>query len=180
MSGVRKDKGQDGKLSKSLTVDAPLTRRNRERPFGYYRADPFYYGMLEENAKNMRNMPTDAERRLWEFLRGKQLGLRFRRQYVVYQYIADFVCLPLNLIVEVDGEVHEHELNAEHDALRTRFLESKGFHLIRFRNEEVLTNIEQVIRKIKDKMYELASPSPSEGGDSDAGQSLPKPLRGRG
>jgi hypothetical protein len=51
MSGVRKGKGQDAKLSKTLAVEAPLPRRGRERPFGYYRADPYYYGMLEESAK---------------------------------------------------------------------------------------------------------------------------------
>ena len=77
-----------------------MTEREK---WGYEKADSFYYGMLKERARAMRNMPTEAEVQLWQELRDKKLGLRFRRQFVIGQYIADFVCLPLKLVIEVDG-----------------------------------------------------------------------------
>ena len=113
-------------------------------PPGYYHADPILYPILEEEAKRMRRFPTEAESILWEAVRRKQLGLRFRRQYVIYGYIVDFVCLPLKLIIEADGEYHFTEEQQEIDKSRHDFLVSKGFCLLRFTNQEIVIDIENI------------------------------------
>ena len=90
---------------------------------------------------------TDAERRLWQKLRQRQLSkCRFRRQMPMGQYIVDFVCLERRLIVEVDGGQHQEQ--GEYDARRDRWLREQGFRLLRFWNNEVLGNMEGVLRRI--------------------------------
>ena len=91
---------------------------------------------------------------LWENVRGKALGVRFRRQHQIGSYIADFVCLKYNLVVEVDGGYHYFGNQIISDEIRTKYLESQGFTVIRFDNNEVLQDIEGVIVKIKRKMEE--------------------------
>jgi len=95
----------------------------------------------------MRVNPTDAEARLWDRLRRKQIGgVRFRRQYPLGPYIVDFVCLPARLIVEVDGG--QHDLQSEADGIRTRWLEAQGHRVIRFWNNDVLSNTDGVVERI--------------------------------
>jgi very-short-patch-repair endonuclease len=90
---------------------------------------------------------TDPERLLWGRLRRRQLGaLRFRRQFPLGPYIADFFCLRARLVVELDGS--QHAERAVEDAARTRWLESQGFKVIRFWNQEVLQNLEGVLETI--------------------------------
>jgi very-short-patch-repair endonuclease len=97
--------------------------------------------------KKLRQNPTDAEQKLWHHLRRKQIdGLGFRRQYRLGDYIVDFICLPARLIIEVDGG--QHALQVERDDARTAWLESQGFRVIRFWNNEVLGNIEGVVHVI--------------------------------
>jgi len=98
-------------------------------------------------ARDLRQQMTDAERRLWYLLRRKQLeGLRFRRQAPVGKYIADFVCFRERLIVEVDGGSH---VDAQaYDEARTAWLESEGFRVLRFWNNDVLGNQEGVLERI--------------------------------
>ncbi len=86
---------------------------------------------------------------LWKFLRSDQLGAHFRRQHIIGDYIADFACLPLRLIIELDGGYHELPTQQVNDEERTKWLENKGFKVIRFSNEEVLGDIEGTIIKIK-------------------------------
>ena len=98
-------------------------------------------------AKILRKRPTDAEKRLWSHLRGKQLeGFKFRRQEPIGDYVADFVCYENRIIVEVDGSQHCSEKDRERD----RWFEGHGFKVLRFWNNEVLKNTEgvwEVIRK---------------------------------
>ena len=90
-------------------------------------------------AKQLRSNPTDAERRLWWLLRAKQLGgLRFRRQQPIGPYIADFFCPAAKLIVELDGDHHGLDNKASYDAVRTRWLEGRGYKVLRFANRAVL------------------------------------------
>ncbi|QYS89750.1 endonuclease domain-containing protein [Flavobacterium davisii] len=111
-------------------------------------ANPVLYEELKVRAKEMRNQPTDAENILWKVLSNKGIdGFKFRRQHIIGQYIVDFVCLEKNLIVEVDGAIHNLQEQIEHDKLRTEWLESKGFEVIRFTNKEVLTNLFETIEK---------------------------------
>ena len=119
------------------------------------------YRLIEE-AKRMRKEPTDAEAALWELLRDKKLGDKFRRQHLIDDFIVDFVCLSKNLVIEVDGGYHNDPTQKEYDEQRTLYLNEKGFKVIRFTNEEVLGNTEAVLTKIK---QELVLPlTPSQGG----------------
>lgn len=98
-------------------------------------------------AKQLRQQPTPAEDRLWQYLRNKQLlGYKFRRQHAIYNYIADFCCCEKKLIIEVDGSVHDKQI--EKDKTRDENLESVGYKVVRFSNEEVLDEIENVISTI--------------------------------
>ena len=123
------------------------------------------YRLIEE-AKRMRKEPTEAEAALWELLRDKKLGDKFRRQHLIDDFIVDFVCLSKNLVIEVDGGYHNDLTQKEYDEQRTLFLNEKGFRVIRFTNEEVLGNTEAVLKEIK---KELILPlAPSKGGGTAA------------
>lgn len=115
----------------------------------YQTASPDRYDFLKAFARENRNNPTPAEICLWQRLRCGALGVKFKRQHIICDYIADFVCLERNLIVEVDGAYHFIGDQIVHDAYRTEELESIGFKILRFTNEEVIDNTESVIRKIK-------------------------------
>lgn len=100
-----------------------------------------------ERAKKLRREMTPAEKILWKHLKANRLnGLHFRRQQVVHGYYPDFYCHQHELIVEVDGWIHE--LQKEYDAEREEYLKSLGFRIIRFTNEEVTKNLKGVLQKI--------------------------------
>ncbi|QCX40642.1 leucine--tRNA ligase [Aureibaculum algae] len=141
------------------TGDLPLTPSEGGGTEPRYRtSDSEIYGILLERAKEMRKNPTLAEEKLWKILKKKGLKVKFRRQHPIFNYIVDFVCIEKKLIIEVDGGIHKYQLNA--DAERQLLLEQKkGFKLLRFTNEEVLNDIDNVLLKIN---QELNSP-PSEG-----------------
>ena len=106
-------------------------------------------------AKKLRVNSTDTEKYLWKYLRGKQLeGIKFRRQHTIDKYIVDFINLESKIIIEVDGGQH---LENKTDKLRDKWLEEQGYEVLRFWDNEVLTNIEGVIESIRMKLY---SPSP--------------------
>jgi very-short-patch-repair endonuclease len=87
---------------------------------------------------------TDAERKLWYYLRASRFqGWKFRRQVPLGRYVADFLCEEARLIVEVDGGQHAERI--EHDSARTQWLEAQGYAVIRYWNNDVLTNIEGVL-----------------------------------
>ena len=116
---------------------------------GFETADKNAWNVLKENARDNRKNRTEAEERLWSAVRNNQLGFKFRRQHSIDQFIADFACLEKGLIVEVDGEIHNNPENKEYAEGRTFELKKKGFEIIRFTNEEVLTQLNVVIDKIK-------------------------------
>jgi very-short-patch-repair endonuclease len=100
-------------------------------------------------ARRLRLNPTLAEQRLWDALKHRQLGgLRFRFQHAVEQFVVDFYCPERRLVVEVDGEIHDTQV--EYDTARTECLEQRGYRLIRFRNQEVLEDLAVVLQKILD------------------------------
>jgi isoleucyl-tRNA synthetase len=117
----------------------------------YETARASIYTLLKELKYKNKNNPTEAEIVLWLHLRGKKLeDFKFRRQHIIDQFIADFVCLDRKLIVEVDGGYHLKPEIIEADALRTEILENEfGYQVIRFTNEEVLGNIEEVLESIQ-------------------------------
>ena len=111
-------------------------------------ASPDRYGLLKEYARENRNNMTSGEKALWSSLRHKFLGHRFYRQYIIADYIVDFLCHEGGVIIEVDGGYHSEPRQAEDDELRTQRLEQLGFHVLRFSNEEILENIEDVEDRI--------------------------------
>jgi very-short-patch-repair endonuclease len=98
-------------------------------------------------ARTLRRNQTDAERKLWGSLRNRQLeGLKFRRQYVIGSFIADFCCEEHRLIIELDGGQHADQV--EKDRLRTIELEDMKYHVLRFWNFEIFTSMDGVIDSI--------------------------------
>ncbi len=124
---------------------------------------------------------------MWNVLRNKKLGKKFRRQHLIEKYIVDFVCLEEKLIVEIDGGYHDNKDQKEYDTGRSEELHSLGYDELRFTNEEVLKNLEAVIETIKhfiDKREIKYSKVLNRNKNSSIlnhNQSLPSPLeRGRG
>ena len=100
-------------------------------------------------ARELREQMTSAEQQLWERLRGRRfLGLKFRRQFPVQGYVADFCCYEKKLIVELDGGIHEDSAQIAHDENRDLFLQSLGFKIVRFPNEQVLEDPDSVLQAI--------------------------------
>src|SRR5882757_11278266 len=108
--------------------------------------------MPNENARRLRRDATDAERRLWSALRDRRLsGYRFRRQHPIGKFIVDFACTKHRLIVEADGTQHA---DSKADQRRTALLEGEGWRVVRFWDNEVLTNTEGVIEVILQALQE--------------------------
>jgi very-short-patch-repair endonuclease len=107
-------------------------------------------------ARNLRNDPTEAERKLWNHLQDKKLsGYRFRRQHSIPPYIADFCCLEKKLILELDGDQHGQEAQKSYDQLRDNFLINKGFVVLRFWNHELLNNMDGVLNSILNQLENI-------------------------
>ena len=116
-----------------------------------------YNKNLQPYANSLRKNMTKAEACLWKYaLKARQMkGYQFRRQRPVLNYIADFMCKELKLIIEVDGITHTYEGAKEKDDIRQKNLEQAGFVVIRFDDDEVLKGINSVIKRIEDKIGEL-------------------------
>ena len=127
-----------------------------------------------KQAQTLRRGPTDAERKLWYVLRSlKPLGIYFRRQAPIGIYIADFAWHAGKLVVELDGSQHA-EVRAAHDAQRTAWLQSQGYRVLRFWNNDVLKSPRSVGEAIMTAVQEAISknptpnPSPQGGGEPAA------------
>ena len=116
-------------------------------------------------ARKLRRQSTDAERVLWKHLRAHRMtGYKFRRQFVIEPYIVDFICLEARLIIEADGS--QHLAQREEDRARTAHLESLGYIVIRFWNDEILRDTEAVLGCIHDyliKSHFVETPPEGEG-----------------
>ncbi len=100
-----------------------------------------------EFARSLRRTAPASETKLWQELRGRRCGgFKFRRQYIIDQYVVDFACVSAKLVVEVDGPTHEGR--EDYDAERTRHIESRGYRVIRFTNGEVLDETDAVVEGI--------------------------------
>jgi len=117
-----------------------------------FKADPFIYSRLKEFSLLHRKEPTVAEAILWDRLRNKKQGYKFRRQHIIGQFIADFVNLKKGLIIEVDGNYHQLPEMKFSDEERTKVLKELGFEVIRVTNDEVTYNIEDVIKRIEQSL----------------------------
>ena len=111
---------------------------------------------MKQRARELRKTPTEAEQRLWQKPKRRQIGgVKFRRQHSLGPYIVDFACLERRLVVEVDGGQHVEQADA--DEQRTRWLESQGYTVLRFWNNEVLGQTEHVAQAVFDCVEEKAS-----------------------
>jgi very-short-patch-repair endonuclease len=116
----------------------------------------FYSGEIYRNrkdekreyARELRENPTKSEKLLWESLKNKQLGLRFRRQEVLHGYIADFYCPKRRLIIELDGKFHDKEKDAQRDA----HLGWRGYRILRFPSKDVFVKLDEIITTIAEKL----------------------------
>lgn len=86
---------------------------------------------------------------MWKALKDSNLGVRFRRQHIIGDYIADFVCIEKGVIIEIDGDYHQQPEQTEGDKVRTTWLNANGFDVLRFSNEDVLGDIDNVIEVIQ-------------------------------
>jgi very-short-patch-repair endonuclease len=112
-------------------------------------------------ARQLRQAMTRAETLLWRYLKADRIdGFGFRHQVPLRNYIADFACLSVKLIVELDGESHDFEERQQADQSRDAFFTSEGFHVLRFTNEQVLANLEGIVEVIRQTASSRASDLP--------------------
>ncbi|MBO9368492.1 MAG: DUF559 domain-containing protein, partial [Chloroflexi bacterium] len=114
---------------------------------------------LKPYAREMRKNPTPAEDALWQHLRLNQLGVKFRRQHAIGPFIVDFYAREARLIIEVDGPIHEKQ--KEYDEMRQAYLESLGYRVVRFTNEQVLQNMDAVLAVLQKVLSRSHPPAPS-------------------
>jgi very-short-patch-repair endonuclease len=116
--------------------------------------DIFNKPLSRDKRRALRKNSTEAEKKFWEKVRGKRLlGLKFRRQHGIGNYIVDFYCPKLKVVVEIDGESHFTDYGQDYDRVRTEFLNELGIKVVRFSNDEVMRNIEGVFSRLKDIVY---------------------------
>lgn len=132
-----------------------------------------YSNSLIDLARRFRQSPTEAEELLWKRLKNRQLErLKFKRQHRLGRYIADFYCAELRLVIELEGSIHELAAQQEYDKARSEEIESHGLKVLRIKNEDVLDDIEQVLKIILEhRSSSLPSPRPSD---------TPLPILGEG
>ena len=108
-------------------------------------------GKLYQYGRELRQDSTDAEKLLWAELRNRRLkGLKFRRQHPLDKFIVDFYCNEKKLVVELDGALHDEKMNKDYDEARTALLAGLNVFVVRFRNEEVINNMKEVLKKISE------------------------------
>jgi very-short-patch-repair endonuclease len=110
-------------------------------------------------ARVLRREMTDSEKKLWWGLRAEQLGVKFRRQHPLGNYVADFACLAPKMVVELDGS--QHLTSTEYDARRDHFFREQGFAVLRFPSDAPFTNFDGVRQAILDQLTALAGDAPT-------------------
>ncbi|MBB1604461.1 endonuclease domain-containing protein [Variovorax sp. UMC13] len=110
------------------------------------------------NAQVLRREMTDSERKLWTGIRAEQLGVKFRRQHPLGNYIADFACLAPKLIVELDGS--QHDAQQGYDARRDAFFRAQGFDVLRFASNDPFIHLDGVLQAIANRLDLLTAQAP--------------------
>lgn len=156
--------------AKLWTKAQPLTPSQREGEKNvphYQTARASTYELMKELQEERKKFTTEAEEILWKYLKGKNLDeYKFRRQHIIDQFIVDFVCLSKKLVVEVDGKYHDKPEMIEADKLRTEMLEQMGYKIIRFKNEEIIGDIKNVLQKIRKELLHSLPLGEGRGGAS--------------
>lgn len=116
------------------------------------KAYDMFYGaswIIHKQARDLRKRETKTEKILWNILSNKKLGFKFRRQHPINQFIADFYCHELKLVIEVDGEYHLQRDAIEYDEMRTSLFNDFGIQVIRFTNREILENSDEILSSLE-------------------------------
>lgn len=113
---------------------------------GYHPRQIKYDRKLRDIAVSFRDAPTPTEQILWQELKAKRLGYKFRRQHPLHGYIVDFYCYELMLVIEVDGPIHDQRI--EHDKNKDEILNKNGYRVMRFKNDEIIYSLRSVVEKI--------------------------------
>jgi adenine-specific DNA-methyltransferase len=108
----------------------------------------YVYPPILQRARDMRHPLTPAEAKVWAKVRNNQLGFKVRRQHPIDRFIADFYVASAKLIIEIDGDTHAEPDQAEYDAVRTEWLEQRGYRVVRFTNEDVYKRLSGVVGAI--------------------------------
>src|SRR6266496_3811462 len=126
-----------------------------------------FYGashLIFKRAEELRNKMTSAEEILWRHIHINQWHLKFRRQHPIANYVADFYCHAIKLVIEIDGGIHEVEEVKIYDELREKNMKALGLTVLRFKNEEIFNNIKTVLSKISDTIGIFQSTPLGDGG----------------
>ena len=108
--------------------------------------------------RELRKRSTKQEKVLWQELKNKKLGYKFRRQHSIGGYVADFYCAESRLVIEIDGSSHNKEIQKEYDSIRDTFLKDLNHAILRFKNEDIDNNLNEVIKKISAFFKDLSQP----------------------
>ncbi|MCR5138773.1 MAG: DUF559 domain-containing protein [Bacteroidaceae bacterium] len=130
---------------------------------GIHTADPAWYEMLKKFAEENRKNSTKAESILWQALKNKGIEYKFRRQHIIRDFIVDFYCTECQLSIELDGDYHQIPEQLVSDEQRTVELTQMGIMEIRFTNEEIINNLDEVLKKIQEACFSRKSPLLQEG-----------------
>ena len=126
----------------------------------WFRSNDKGYRRPTLRSRELRANATEAERKLWPHLSARKLkGVRFNRQFPIGQFICDFVSRDKRLVIEIDGG--QHAFSTEYDARRTAFLNTQGYKVLRFWNNEILDNLDGVLTVIGQTLDNMPSPNPS-------------------
>ena len=149
--------------TKNRTADLKSSL-SREDLGGSYRgsrwmtADPMEYELLKDNARSNRKNMTEAESVFWSLVKGGLLGQRCLRQHIIGDYIVDFLFRKSKVVVEIDGGYHFTEEQQKDDVMRTDWLEHQGYKVVRFTNEKVLCDTDNMINELKRRLDPSNSP----------------------
>ena len=142
-------------LSPALSGGEGASTLGVEEGHGYYHTNPNTWKKSIVNAREMRKNPTEAEEKFWKCVKAGKLGYKFRRQHPIGFYIPDFVCLKKRLIIEIDGSYHNSPEQKVLDEERTSALINRGFKIIRFTNDDVIGDLDNVIKSVKSELDNL-------------------------
>ena len=137
-------------------------------------SDKKFWPLLKDLSRENRKGKTQAEDKLWQRLRNNQMGAKVRRQHVIEGFIIDFAFLNEKILIEVDGDYHNDPEQKKYDDQRTEYLESLGYRVLRFTNDEVINDFKKVSGKIKTELSSPLSPGRGAGGEAEKNEAFPK------
>ncbi|MEO5782476.1 MAG: DUF559 domain-containing protein, partial [Ginsengibacter sp.] len=148
-------KSEGAEIEFSLTPNPSPYGEGNDVPLSdhfFQTADKKNWTILKDLSRENRKEKTEGENILWQELRNNQLGYKVRRQHVIEGFIIDFAFLQKKFLIEIDGGYYEDEEQKKYDEARTEFLKESGYKVLRFANEEVLTDRKNVLKKIKEEL----------------------------